>query len=54
MAHDPHVGFTGLDLRKLADASDPRSARKAENVDLTIAGGYARARSVRGRRHGGC
>jgi hypothetical protein len=40
MAHDPHVGFTGLDLRKLADASDPRSARKAENVDLTIAGGY--------------
>lgn len=40
MARDPHSGFTGLDVRKLSSASDPKSARVATNIDLTIAGGY--------------
>lgn len=43
MAREPHVGFNGIDVRKLTNASDPRSFRKATNIDLTIAGG-ARAR----------
>lgn len=29
-------GFAGLDLRRLRESSDPRSARRAVNVDLTL------------------
>jgi hypothetical protein len=39
MARDSHRGFTGLDVRKLPEASDPSTLRLAENLDLTIAGG---------------
>lgn len=37
-------GFLGLDLTRKAEAVDPRAARLAENVDLTLGGGY-RARA---------